>query len=112
MEFADKFGANLRPVEIKLEILEDQKAHVDRLFIDQDYEAAALALESALVELKEIVEDAIRAKDRALIWIFVIEWLVVTGTSMMAGVVLWTLMVKRKLYREVGETKLRVTGET
>lgn len=112
MEFADKFGANIRPVEIKLELLEDQKAHAYRLFIDQDYEAAGLALGSALVELKEIVEDAIRAKDRALIWIFVIEWLVVTGTSMMAGVVLWTLMVKRKLYREVGETKLRVTGET
>lgn len=112
MEFADKFGANLRPLEVKLEELTDNKGLADRHFIDQDYESAAVALESALVDLEVVITEAIEAKDRALIWIFVIEWLVVTGTSMMAGTVLWTLMVRRKLYKEVGETRLRMTGET
>ena len=49
---------------------------------------------------------AIQAKDNALFWIFVIEWFVVTGTSMVAGALLWSLMVRRRLYREVGETRL------
>ena len=112
MEFADKFGANLRPLELKLEDLTDSKGVADRYFIDQEYESAAVALESSLVELEVVIQEAIEAKDRALVWIFVIEWLVVTGTSMMAGTVLWTLMVRRKLYKEVGETRLKMTGET
>jgi hypothetical protein len=108
MEFADRFGANLRPIEMKLDELDDQKQEADLFFIDQDYEAAGAALDSALLELEELIKEAIEAKDRAMLWIFVIEWLVVSGTSMIAGVLLWALMVKRKLYREVGETKLRM----
>jgi hypothetical protein len=111
MEFADKFGANIRPIEIKLQDLGDRKSLADRYFIDQEYEEAALAMESALIELEEVVVEAIQSKDRALIWIFVIEWLVVTGTSMVAGTIVWTLMVKRKLYKEVGETKLKMSGQ-
>jgi hypothetical protein len=34
------------------------------------------------------------------------EWLVISGTSMITGFVLWTLMVRRRLYREVQVTKL------
>ncbi len=112
MEFADKFGANIRPVEVKLLEMGEQKARADRLFIEQDYEGAALEMEGALAELDRIVQEAILAKDRALTWIFLIEWFVVSGTSMLAGAVVWTLMVKRRLYREVGETRLRATGDT
>ena len=43
-----------------------------------------------------------------MVWVFVIEWLAVSGTSMLAGGLLWTLMVRRRLYKEVGETKLRM----
>ena len=112
MEFADKFGANIRPIEIKLEELGDQKAVADKHFVDQECEEAGVVMDMALVDLGELVQEAIDAKDKALIWIFAIEWLAVTGTSMLAGTVLWTLMVKRKLYKEVGETRLRVTGDS
>jgi hypothetical protein len=112
MDFADKFGANIRPIEVKLEELSDEKRVVDRHFVDQEYDEAATSLDLALVELEEIIQEAIDAKDKALTWIFAIEWLTVTGTSMVAGTLLWTLMVKRKLYKEVGETKLKVAGET
>ncbi len=111
MEFADNFGANIRPLEMKLDELDDKKSNADQLWIDQEYEEAGVALQEALEGLEELIRDAIRAKDRAMLWIFVIEWLVVTGTSMIAGALLWTLMVKRKLYREVGETKLKMTDE-
>jgi len=111
MEFADKFGANLRPIEEELGKLEKHKGDVDKLYIEQDYQQCRDIMASVLVELRDIVTDAIRAKDRALTWIFIIEWLVVSGTSMLAGAALWTLMVKRKLYREVGETRLMMTRE-
>jgi len=34
-----------------------------------------------------------------------IEWAAVTGTSLLGGVVLYTLMVRRRLYAEVPVTK-------
>lgn len=108
MEFADKFRANIRPVEIMLEGVEDRKTEADRLFVDQEYEAAASILDGILADLKEITEEALRAKDRAMVWVFAIEWLVVSATSMLTGAVVWTIMVRRRLYREVGETRLRL----
>ena len=52
------------------------------------------------------MERALDARERALLWIFVIEWLVVSGASMVSGFVLWTLMVRRRVYREVETTRL------
>ena len=45
-------------------------------------------------------------KDRALMWIYIIEWFTVTATLFISGFLLWTLMVRRRLYGEVGVTRL------
>ncbi len=107
MEFADKFGANIRPVEIELEQILRTKADVDQAFIRQEYGAVSDSLASLLLDLEEVVRDAIRVKDKAMVWIFAIEWLAVSGTSMLSGAILWTLMVRRRFYREVEETRLK-----
>ena len=59
-----------------------------------------------LIDIHGLTQEAIDAKDRALLWIFAIEWLVVSGTSILAGFLVWTLMVRRALYREVRITRL------
>jgi len=46
-------------------------------------------------------------KDQAMLWIYLIEWSVVTATFALGGIVLWSLMVRRKLYREVQETRFQ-----
>jgi len=38
-------------------------------------------------------------------WIFVTEWLVVSATGLICGFAVWTLMIKRRLYREVKVTR-------
>jgi hypothetical protein len=55
--------------------------------------------------LEEIEGRAVDLKDRALLWVYLIEWLAVTGTCLAAGFVLWTLMVRRRLYKEIAVTK-------
>jgi hypothetical protein len=55
----------------------------------------------------EISNEAIRLKDQALLWVYVIEWLSVTGMGLLSGLVAWTLMIRRKLYRQVEATRLR-----
>jgi len=57
--------------------------------------------------LTEIGNDAVRLKDQALFWVYVSEWLTVTAASMLGGVMIWTLMVRRRMYRAVEVTRIR-----
>ncbi len=107
IEFADKFRANTISVEIMLKEAMDGKQEADRLFLQQNYEESADMLDDLLVDIDEIIKEAIRAKDKALAWLFAIEWLTVSSTSLLVGAIIWTLMVKRRLYKAVGETRLR-----
>ncbi len=55
--------------------------------------------------------DAMGLKGRTLLWVYLIEWLAVTGVGMMCGFVLWSTMVRRRLYREVKTTRLETREE-
>jgi len=106
IDFADRFGANLRQVEMRLGELGAAKAAVDKQYVVQELEECRSGLSSLLAELDAMTQEVLEAKDRALFWIFMAEWLVVSGTSMVAGFLLWSLMVRRRLYKEVRVTKL------
>ncbi len=54
----------------------------------------------------QAMDEAKDAKDSALLWIYVIEWMATTATALMSGVVVWWLMIRRRLYREVTVTRL------
>ncbi len=105
IEFADTFGANTQALNVKLAETDQLRQRVDRLWIDEDFESCLPAIDEALASLQIVMEDAIKAKDRALLWVYVIEWLTVAGTSAIVGVILWSLMIRRRLYREVVTTR-------
>ena len=98
MDFADKFGANLRHVEEQMAQVGEKKKEADRLYIRQNIQESRDMLQGLVEELESLTQEVIRAKDKAMMWIFISEWLAVSGTSMVAGFVLWTLMVRRRLY--------------
>lgn len=106
MDFADKFGANLASMGEELVELLDEKQHADTQYIRQELEESYGAMLVLIESLDSLTQDVLDAKDRALVWIFISEWLIVSGTCMITGFVLWTLMVRRRLYREVKVTKL------
>jgi hypothetical protein len=56
--------------------------------------------------MEGLEEKAFVLKDATLFWVYVIQWAAVTSVLMMSGVVLWSLMVRRRLFREVYTTKL------
>ncbi len=106
IEFADKFGANLRDVELGLIEAGEAYDRAKRSFIDAELNEADSQLVQVSTRYDELTELAFDLWNRAVFWVFLIEWLAVTGTSMVAGYVLWTLMVKRRLYKEVAETRV------
>jgi hypothetical protein len=80
----------------------DAKQH----YLDQEYPQASSLLEDVLDEMESLLDEALRLKDQALVWIYLIEWMTVTGVFLVAGFTLWTLMVRRRLYREVAVTRV------
>ena len=105
-DFVGRFGANSAPIERGLSELAQMKAEADHLYTEQNYEAVLAKMDEISRSVQNLGREALRLKNRALMWVFLIEWLVVTGTFMICSYVLWTLMVKKGLYRESGLTRL------
>lgn len=104
--FAEMFGANVVPLERRLIEVGEMKEEADQLYLDQSFDDVLEKMADIGEVLMEVHESAIRIKDQALFWVYLVEWLAVTGSSLACGFVLWTLMVRRKLYREVVTTRL------
>jgi hypothetical protein len=105
VEFIDAFGASVGELEEDLNIVTEGRAEVRALYFEQRYEEAVTILDEMEGKMIEIEARAIELKERAFLWIYLIEWLAVTGTLLVVGFATWTLMVRRRLYREVSVTR-------
>jgi hypothetical protein len=105
MEFADKMGANVREPELTLADANREVAIAKDLYLDRMIQEAADKMEDARKILEQAEVQAIQARNSALAWVFMVEWLAVTGTCMLTGVVVYSLLIKRKMYREVAVTR-------
>jgi len=105
LDFVEKFGANTARLLDEIEQVDlDLGAAMD-IYLEGRYQDALDASENAIDGLLSLEDDAIELKREALIWVYVIEWTTVLGTSMIVGVAIYMLMVRRKLYRQVGLTR-------
>jgi hypothetical protein len=106
IEFMDKFGANPRQFETQIADLNRRQREAETAYIQGELQEAARILTETNSQLREISSEMMEAKNRAMLLIFIAELLAVSGTAMISGFILWTMMVKRRLYREVEATKL------
>jgi len=105
MEFADRFGANVGGLWSNLDQVGESRELAEAAYLDQDYGIAIGIIEDAKATINDLAGDAIRLKDRALLWTYLIEWFAVAGTLIISGEVLYLIMVRRRLYRESGITR-------
>lgn len=104
IEFVERFGADPSKVGERLDSLDERHDQASRLYLEGEYQAAGDLLFELLDEFTELETDLLEAKDRAFFWIYLAEWTGVLGVGILCGVILWTLMVRRRLYREVQTT--------
>jgi uncharacterized membrane protein len=105
VEFVESFGGSGREIDQRITTLEETIFLAKEDYLDHEFEGALAKSRDALVDLEDIEVFALKVKDQALFWVYLIEWLSVSGVSLFAGTILWTLMVRRSLYREVGITR-------
>ncbi len=106
VDFIEKFEVNTNPLLLRAAGLQDRWEEGRRLYMAQEWEESRVVMESLVEDVDLFVEEALEFKDRALLWVYVTEWLVVSGTFLASSYIVWTLMVRRRLYREVEETRL------
>jgi hypothetical protein len=73
--------------------------------MEQDYEKTWEVAKEGRAYLEDLQHRAMKIKENALLWVYIIEWLSVTGTLVISGSILWMLMVRRSLYREIRGTR-------
>ena len=106
LDFIDRFGANTNPLHKMIDDLEGRNKEAGRIYMQGDYAGSWEAVKGALDGLTTISNESSKLRRKALFWVYVTEYLAVSGTSMACGVILWTLMVRRRYYREVKTTRL------
>ena len=92
--------------------LQDQKSRIDRM-MDEARESYLQGLYEDALDQAHAVHDAVgdlelrcmKLKDQALLWVYMTEWAAVSGTGMIAGYILFLLLLRRRLYREVSLTR-------
>jgi len=105
IDFVSSFGG--RTIELEMRVLgtDDTVRDSKLLYMKNELEAAQERVDLALAELRAITDDSVSLKDETFLWIYVTQWTVVTATGMICGFALWTLMVRRKIYRQVSTTR-------
>ena len=106
LSFVEGFGANVVPLENGIGDVDLVYGEAGERYVEQDYEGCLLGLEEAISQLEDIRERASRLKATTMIWIWLVQWMVVTATLMISSLFLWTVMIRRRLYRETGTTRL------
>lgn len=108
LDFVSRFGAKTAPIEMKMDEPDSIRKKAGDLYVQQNYPACSAEINHAIALVDGLIEDSSRLKDKALLWVYTIEWLAVTGTMMISGFVVWSLMIHRRMYREVASTRLQV----
>ena len=106
VDFIEKFGANPAATLQAIKGVDETRRQADQLYLNQDFAQALETTDRALDLMDEAEVIAERSKAGALLWVYVSEWLIVTGTLLICGFMMWTLMVRRRLYRDVASTRL------
>ncbi len=105
LDFAEVFGANPAPLYRRLDEVQDIREEAAGMYLSMRFDEAYETMGKARSELRSLEDDATKLKDRALVWVYVVEWLSITAASLLAGFAVWTLMIRRTLYKEVLSTR-------
>ncbi len=106
LEFIEEFGGRAGVAERRFAALEDKVRDAREAYVmGNDPQTAADLLVEVLEQYPLLEVEMMKIKKDALMWVYVIEWCVVSATATLAGALVWTVMVRRALYREVGTTR-------
>ncbi len=105
LEFVDKFGGKTTQLYKEMEAIDKKEKKAEEYYRMHDYDSADRVFQEIAKAWEELDAKAIRVKNRALMWVYLVEWFSVTAVVLVTAVALWLVMIRRRLYREVQTTR-------
>jgi hypothetical protein len=107
MDFVERFGASSSRLIAEQRVVEEIVVGAENLYLNGLYQDSLSELERGEEIVQDLEKMAVKWKDQALLWIYAIEWALVTGTLTLAGSFTYMVMLRRRLYRRAGLTTFR-----
>lgn len=105
LDFVEKMGGRSGPILRELSTNDEVFERSRSLFAEQKYEESLKAFDSSLAGLDAIELLSMKTKSKVLMWTYVIEYLVVSATFLLSASLLYEIMVRRRLLRQVDTTR-------
>lgn len=109
IDFCVSFGANTDRIMHSIDEVNSALSEARPQYLELRFDEVLETCREVDQMLGRIEQHAMKLKDMALFWVYLIEWLVVFSVSLLTGFGIWTLMIRRKLYKEVKVTRLVTT---
>jgi len=106
MEFVQGFGANDRRIDGMVGELQGRVSEAEKEYLSGNFDQCQSVMDQVFTDLRKVEQMTLKLKERALLWVFMVEWLVVTATLMISSFLVWTIMIRRRLYKAVHVTRL------
>ncbi len=110
IEFTDSLGANTQGLYRDLDAINSKEKEAETFYRRDEYDKCGATFNEIGNAMDALEARAIRVKKATLLWIYMIEWLSVSGTSLIAGVLIWLLMIRRRFYKEAKTTRVVLTS--
>ncbi len=110
LSWVETFGGNTKPLYEKLGEIRETEHLSEEAYMEGSWNLALDILEDVEIAQSSMRSEVVRAKDRALLWIYAIEWCTLLATFMISTFGVWNLMIRRRLYREAGISRLSPTS--
>jgi len=105
VSFIEKFGASSKKIDEQMDLVKETKEKLDRAYLRGEYPHALEIARQLDERFDELETLAMKERSKALMWIYIIEYLSVTGSLLVVGCVVWMVMVRRRLYKPVPTTR-------
>jgi len=105
-DFIDAFGAETQAIDDEISELDRLYQDGVQAYVNLEFSECQEQMTAVLARFSEAEKMAMKMKDLALLWVYVVEWLVISSALSISGFGLWTLMVRRRLYRPTMPTRL------
>jgi uncharacterized membrane protein len=106
IEFISQLGGDTSEIDRIIDQANSRLKEVEELYLAYGFDAALELVKGNIQDLERAEEVAMKVKDRTFTWIYTVEWLVLTSTSIITGVMIWSLMIRKRLYSDVSTTRL------
>jgi hypothetical protein len=110
MEFISKIGGNPASLNKMLNDANSQRTEIDKFYMNYDFDRSLELAHDLVEDLEKAHILGLKEKNRTFYWIYVAEWLTLMATSIVAGFMVWSLMVEKRIYRETQTNRLNRTA--